>query len=86
MNITTVAIFVVTIAAIGATIRGLFTRQRSTVGGVIALGVAVFAAVGAWYAWAETHSITGSVVYTTVVIASFVSAARQFLGGVRGVP
>ncbi len=81
MNITSAAIFFVLIAALSVAVWGLFTKQRSVFIGVIAGAVAVLAAVGAWYAWAESQSTPWTIGYLVVVIGALASAVRQFAGG-----
>ena len=81
MNIASAAIFLGMLAALGVAIRGLVAKQRSAVVGVIAAAVALLAAGGAWYAWAESKSIPWTVGYGVIVVGSIASAIRQFVGG-----
>jgi di/tricarboxylate transporter len=77
MNIDTAVIFLGAIAALGATVWGLFAKRRSAAIGIIAAAVALLAAVCAWYAWAETKSIPWTLGYGAVVGASLASSVRQ---------
>jgi len=81
MSLGGLAFFVGAIAALCATLWGLVARQRSAVVGVIAASVALLAAVGAWYAWAESQSTPWTVGYGVVVALSVASAIRQWTGG-----
>ncbi len=81
MNIASAAIFLGLLAALGIALWGLCAEQRSAVVGVIAAAVALLAAGGAWYAWAESKSIPWTVGYGVVVVGSVASAIRQFVGG-----
>jgi hypothetical protein len=65
---------------LGVTLWGLFARQRSAVVGAIAVGVAVLATIGAWYAWAESNSMPWTVSYGVLAVASLAAATRQFVG------
>lgn len=82
MNIASALLFLAAIAAFVITVSGLFVRQRSIVIAVIALGVAVLAGGGAWYAWAESQSTGWTIGYLIVLVCAVASAARQFVGGV----
>jgi hypothetical protein len=81
MNIASAAIFMGMIVALGVTLWGLFARQKSVVIGVIATAVALLAAAGGWYSWAETKSMPWTAGYGILVAASLASAVRQFAGG-----
>ena len=77
MNIDSAAVFLGAIAALGATLWGLFAKQRSLVIGAIAAVVALLAAICAWYAWAETKSLPWTLGFGVVVGASLASSLRQ---------
>lgn len=62
---------------------GLFASRRSTIIALVALAVAVLAAGGAWYAWAESRDLPWTIGYGVVVVVSIASAARQFVGRIR---
>jgi len=78
MNIAGAAIFLGIIAALGVALWGLVAKQRSAVVGVIAVVVALLAAGGAWYTWAESKSIPWTIGYGVVALVSLASAMRQF--------
>ncbi len=58
----------------------LFGSNRSISIALIALPVAVLAAGGAWYAWAESQDMPWTIGYGVVVVISIAAAARQFVG------
>ena len=62
---------------------GLFGPKRSIGIALIALAVAVLAAGGAWYAWAESHDMPWTIGYIVPVVISIAAAARQFVGRIR---
>ncbi|MEJ7592801.1 MAG: hypothetical protein WKF77_14730 [Planctomycetaceae bacterium] len=80
MNITSAVIFPGLIAVLGLTLWGLVSRKRSPVIGVIAAAVALMAAGGAWYAWAESKSVPWTVGYGVIVMVSLASMMRQLFG------
>ena len=84
MNLATAAIFLAVIAALCVVLRGLFSRRRSVIGGVIAASLALLATVLAWYAWAESQSIPWTLLYGVVAVASVASAIRQCAPGSSG--
>ena len=57
MNFVSAVIFLGMIAVLGIALWGLAAKPRSRVIGVIAATVALMAAGGAWYAWAESKSV-----------------------------
>lgn len=57
---------------------GLFNTKRSLLVSAVAMAVAVAALVGAGYAWTESQSLPWTTGYAGVVLASLVSAGRQF--------
>ncbi len=77
MNIDSAAVFLGAIAALSATLWGLFARRRSLAIGVIAAAVALLAAIFTWYAWAETKSLPWTLGYGVVVCAGLASSLRQ---------
>ncbi len=80
MGFASTAFFLAAIGALCAAIWGIFSKQRSAFVGVIAASVAVLAAVGAWYAWAESQSMPWTVGYGVVAVAGVASAMRQCVG------
>lgn len=81
MNFDSAIIFLGMIAAVCVVVWGLFTRRRSMLLGGIAACVAVLAAVGAWYAWAEPpQSVPWTVGYGLLAVAGTIAAIRQFAG------
>ena len=70
------------IALIGlaAVLAALVQRRRSIPLAVAALFMAFVTAVGAWYAWAESHSTPWTLGYAALAILSLVAAVRQCLG------
>ena len=80
MNITSAVIFLGLIAVLCLTLWGLVARRRSRVLGVIAAAVALMAAGGAWYAWAESKSVPWTVGYGVIVVVSLASTMRQLFG------
>ena len=84
MNLASAAIFLGVIAALCVALRGLFSRRRSVIGGVIAGSVALLATGLAWYAWAESQSIPWTLGYVVVAVASVASAVRQCAAGSSG--
>ena len=71
---------VMILLALAVVAYGLFSSKRSIGIALIALAVAVLAAGGAWYAWAESHDIPWTIGYGMVTVISIASAARQFVG------
>ena len=61
---------------------GLLGSKKSIGVALIAVAVAVLAAGGAWYAWAESHDMPWTIGYSVVVVISIAAAARQFVGRV----
>ncbi len=45
---------------------GALTSRRSVLVGLVALGAAFFAMLGAWHAWAETRSVGWALGYLSV--------------------
>ena len=80
MNITSAVIFLGMIVVLGFVLRCLVAKQRSRVFGVIAAMVALMAAGGAWYAWAESKSVPLTIGYGVVAVACVGSAMRQCFG------
>ena len=80
MNITSAVIFLGLIAVLCLTLWGLVAKRRSRVLGVIAAAVALMAAGGAWYAWAESKSVPWTVGYIVIVVVSLASMMRQLFG------
>ncbi len=78
MNIVSAVIFLGMIAALGLALWGLVAKRRSPVIGVIAAAVALIAAGGAWYAWAESKSIPWTIGYGVMAFIGLASAMRQF--------
>ena len=79
------AIFLFLIAAVCAVLMALFVRPRrllvSVPLGLIAASAAPLAALGAWYAWAESRSTAWTVGYGVLAVASFAAAFRHCVGG-----
>jgi hypothetical protein len=84
MNLASTAIFLGVIAALCVALRGLFSRRRSVIGGVIAASMALLATGLAWYAWAESQSTPWTLGYVVVAVASVASAFRQWTAGSSG--
>jgi hypothetical protein len=80
MNIESAVLFLCVIVAVAVAIWGLLGRTRSPIIGIIAVFVSILAAVGAWYAWAETKSTPWTNGFSVVVLAAILSAVRQFSG------
>ena len=80
------AFFLAAIGALCVAIWGLLSKQRSAFVGVIAASVAVLAAVGAWYAWAESRSIPWTVGYAALAVVSVAAAIRQLAGCGKSAP
>ncbi len=78
MNPDSTIIFLGMIAAVCVVVWGLFSQRRSMLLAGIAVCVAVLAAIGAWYAWAETQSVPWTVGYGVLAVASIIAAIRQF--------
>jgi hypothetical protein len=81
MNLTTAALFLGILVALGIALWGFFSRERSPLIALVAIAVALLAALGAWYAWAETKSTPWTIGYAIVAAAGVMSAVRQLLGG-----
>ena len=79
MNIASAVIFLGMIAVLGLAFWGLVAKPRSPVIGVIAAAVALLAAGGAWYAWAESKSVPWTIGYGVTAFIGLASAMRQFL-------
>ena len=75
-----VGFVVMILVAMAVVAYGLFGPKRSIGIALIALAVAILAAGGAWYAWAESHDMPWTIGYGVVVVVSIASAARQFVG------
>ena len=80
MNFVSAVIFLGMIAVLGLALWSLVANQRSAVAGVIAAVVALLAAGGAWYAWAESKSVPWTIGYGVVALACMASAMRQLFG------
>jgi hypothetical protein len=84
------AIFLFLIAAVCAVLMALFVRPRrllvSVPLGLIAASAAPLAALGAWSAWAESHSIPWTVGYAALAVVSVAAAIRQFAGCGKSAP
>jgi hypothetical protein len=80
MGFPTLILLAIIALALAVVMSGLFTSERSIVGALFSLAVAVVAFGGALYAWGESHSIPWTVGYGTVVLLSMASAARQLVG------
>ena len=80
MNIASAVFFLGMIAVLGLAFWGLVAKPRSPVIGVIAVAVALMAAGGAWYAWAESKSVPWTIGYGVVALACVASAMRQLFG------
>ena len=80
MNITSAVISLAMIAVLGLSLWSLVANQRSAVAGVIAAVVALLAAGGAWYAWAESKSVPWTIGYGVVALACAASAMRLLFG------
>lgn len=80
MNIASAVIFIGMIALLGLAFWGLIVKPRSPVIGVIAAAVALMAAGGAWYAWADSKSIPWTIGYGVVALACVAAAVRQLFG------
>ena len=80
MNIVSAVTFLGMIAVLGIALWGLVAKPRSRVIGVIAATVALMAAGGAWYAWAESKSVPWTIGYGVVALACMASAMRQLFG------
>jgi|CXWL01.1.fsa_nt_gi aspartate oxidase len=80
MKFVSAHIFLGMIAVLGLALWGLVAKPRSPLIGVIAAAVALMAAGGAWYAWAETKSVPWTVGDGVVALACVASAKRQLFG------
>jgi len=80
MNPDSTLIFLAMIAAVCVVVWGLFNQRRSMLLAAIAACVTILAALGAWYAWAETQSVAWTVGYGVLAVAGKVAAIRQFAG------
>ena len=80
MNIVSAVTFLGMIAVLGIALWGLVAKPRSRVIGVFAATVALMAAGGAWYAWAESKSVPWTIGYGVVALACMASAMRQLFG------
>ena len=80
MNIFSAVIFLGMIAVLCLSLWSLVANQRSAVAVVIAVVVALLAAGGAWYAWAESKSIPWTIGYGVVALACAASAMRLLFG------
>ncbi len=69
-----------TLLALAVVAYGLLGSKKSVGISLIALAVAVLAAGGAWYAWAESHDLPWTIGYGVVVVVSIAAATRQFVG------
>ena len=63
----------------GASIWGLFNRKRSIFCALAGVLVALYASLGAWYAWAEIHSAIGTAIYLAIALVGIVSVVRQIM-------
>ena len=80
MNFTAAALFAGLILAVAVALGGLIAEHRSPLVGVVAGLVAVLAALGAWYSWAESRSIPWTVGYGVVALTALASSIKQFMG------
>jgi predicted membrane channel-forming protein YqfA (hemolysin III family) len=87
MNLAGAAIFLCWITALGAVLLGLVVRPRRVPLRVLlfvtAAVVALFSAIGAWYAWTESRSTTWTLGYALLALLGSASAIRQVAGRAR---
>jgi len=70
-------IFLVAFLVIGLSIWGLFNRGRSILCALAGILIVPVAAILAAYAWVESHSIPGTVIYSIAALIGVVSVLRQ---------
>ncbi len=76
MNISTALILLVALVVLATIGFGLFGRRHPAIGIVALLAVPV-AALGGWYAWAETGSVPWTIGYGAVALGGAAAAARN---------
>jgi hypothetical protein len=81
MGIASAVVALVALVGLVAVLAALVNRRRSIPLAVAMLPVAAFTAVGAWYSWAETHSVAWTLGYGAVAVVSLVGLIRQFVVG-----
>lgn len=79
MNVFGALIAIVFLAVLAATFFGLFNRNRNVFVAVAGFLVAPIAALGAWYAFAESHSVGFVIVYGTVAVIGLIAGFRNAL-------
>ncbi len=75
----TLVVILIVIAALGATVWGLFNRHRSILCAVAGILIALGAIPGGLHAWGEAHSMAWTTVYALVLVLGLVSTLRQIL-------
>ena len=71
-------ILLVVMLAFLATIYGVIAGKRSAWIVLASAVVIALSALGAWYSWAESQSVGGTVVYLVILVVGLVAAVRQF--------
>ena len=81
MTLASTATFLILILAAALAIWGLFAGHKSVLVGLASGIVAILAALGAWYAWAESNSLPWTLGYGLIFLMAVASSIRQFSGG-----
>ena len=77
MSATGALIVLAGVLLLGTSIWGLFNRKRSIFCALAGALVALYASLGAWYAWAEIHSALGTAIYLAIELVGIASVVRQ---------
>lgn len=79
MNLSSSLFVLLILVALGATFFGLFNRNRNIFIAVAGFLITPIAALGAWYAFAESHSIGVAIGYGTVAVFGLIAGFRNAL-------
>ena len=79
MNAAGALILLAGLIVFGTSLWGLFNRKRSIVCAVAGLLVLLGAGMGAWIAWVESRSLSGTAIYLVVALVGIVSLVRQLM-------
>lgn len=77
MNPGTILVFLALLAAVCVVVWGLVNQSPSILIAVIAAAVCILAALGAWYAWAESRSMPWTTGYGGLALLSAAATIRQ---------
>lgn len=79
MNFLSSLIILTFLTALCATLFGLFNRNRNRLVAIAGFLIAPIAAILAWYAFVESHSIGFAIGYGTVAVIGFIAGFRNAL-------